>query len=226
MELTNAVFSCVKESCGRSSIRNRSPRFVINRLGVLLVEILHPDWPWLTKHSILALESLLKSSDKGFEWGCGRSTVWFARRVSEMASVEHNPVFAEKINGILKTENLKNASVTLREASRDAMFDNSHPYVAEIGKYPPEFFNIIHVDGLARDYCVLKAVKHLKPGGLLVVDNINVYLPYPDTKSPNSRKPADGPDGKLWIEFLEQVSDWRNFWTTNGVWDTTIWFKP
>ena len=67
---------------------------------------------------------------------------------------------------------------------------------------------------------MLRAVELLKPGGLLILDNSNHYLPHP-SRSPLrvTRPPSDD-----WETISRLVEPWRVIWTTNGCWDTTIWF--
>ena len=60
---------------------------------------------------------------------------------------------------------------------------------------------------------------------LLAVDNINWYLPS-DTIAPASRKPTEGCATPTWTEFANRVAGWRRYWTSNGVTNTCIWFKP
>jgi hypothetical protein len=86
-------------------------------------------------------------------------------------------------------------------------------------------FDLIIVDDLYRDHCALSAIEYLRPGGLLLIDNINWYLPSRSV-SPVSRRQEDGPASPLWAEFSDRVQAWRQIWTSNGVTDTAIWVKP
>jgi hypothetical protein len=65
----------------------------------------------------------------------------------------------------------------------------------------------------------------LKPGGLLVIDNVNWYLPS-RSRAPNSRTPALGPHGAVWTDIARELARWRSIWTSSGVWDTAIFVKP
>src|SRR5690606_2632205 len=44
-------------------------------------------------------------------------------------------------------------------------------YVESVHDYPPGSFDVIVVDGRARNACLRAARKHVKPGGLIVLDN-------------------------------------------------------
>ncbi|WP_261556537.1 hypothetical protein [Frankia tisae] len=60
---------------------------------------------------------------------------------------------------------------------------------------------------------------------MLIVDNANWFLPS-RSRSPNSRRAAEGAAGQVWTAVLKAIQDWRSIWTSNGVWDTTIFFTP
>lgn len=77
------------------------------------------------------------------------------------------------------------------------------------------------VDGYYRDECARRAVELVKPGGLLIVDNANWFIPHP-TRSPAS---ASNVASAVWGQFLSRVADWRMIWTSNGVSDTALWFR-
>ena len=64
--------------------------YLINRTNIWVHEKRRPDEPWLTRDMISILDGWLKDSDIGIEWGAGRSTVWFANRVSHITSIEHS----------------------------------------------------------------------------------------------------------------------------------------
>ena len=47
--------------------------------------------PWYSYAAIEFIEDKLKSDFRVFEYGSGQSTLWYAQRVKEVISVEHNP---------------------------------------------------------------------------------------------------------------------------------------
>ena len=199
----------------------------MERTRLFLEEKLHPDWPWLTTDAIRALESLLGKADLGFEWGMGRSTLWFARRVKNITSIEHNRIWYDKIVAQAREQGIDNVELVWHEvASPPPPAPDDHPYIAAIDHHPDHYFGFILVDGAYRDQCALKALDHLQPGGLLIIDNINWYLPNDWTLAPASRRSADGPASERWKTFEEKVARWRRLWTSRGISDTAIWFKP
>ena len=79
---------------GKEGTRERlkkllSPRYLASRVAVTLYEWRHPDAPWLTRAAIAWLEAHLRPEHRGFEWGSGTGTLWFARRSASLVSVEH-----------------------------------------------------------------------------------------------------------------------------------------
>jgi predicted O-methyltransferase YrrM len=201
-----------------------TPRYLFDRAANLLYQKLHPTYPWLTPAAIRLLAGSLDFHSWGLEFGSGRSTVWLARRVKRLFSVEHNPEWHEKVKKNLEFYAIGNVDYHL--APREPEGSTGTPaYVRLAGELPDRELDFVLVDGIYRDQCVLACLPKLRSGGLLVIDNVNRYLPS-RTRAPHSRTPADGPDGPGWGQVAEQLKDWRLFWTSNGVFDTAIYFKP
>ena len=199
--------------------RHWTPHYIYHRLGLVVYQRRCPNAPWLTRAMVEILESWLKPADRGFEWGSGRSTVWFAEKVRSLVSVEHNPHWYGRISTELKAKGLENVEYHLCENAQD--------YSRLAGKFSSESFDFCFVDGETRDDCALAAISLVKPGGIVIVDNCNWYLPTPKhSRSPFSRRPEQGPYTGKWAAYLDGVRGWREIWTTNGVTDTALWVKP
>lgn len=199
------------------SIRHWTPRYVVDRLRQLAYQRWHPEAPWLTRDMIELLGPRLTRAHRGLEWGAGRSTLWLAARLGSLVSVEHDETYYGRVRAQLEHRSLRNVELRCCPAETD--------YVAVADSLPPASLDFVLVDGVARDRCALAALPRLKPGALLVVDNINWYLPCA-SRAPNSRRPQDGPASDAWGRFAEQVKGWECVWTTNGVTDTALWVKP
>ena len=63
-------------------------RYIANRLRERLYQFTHPNRPWLTPMACQILETLLRSDDVGLEFGSGRSTLWFAKVMRHLTSVD------------------------------------------------------------------------------------------------------------------------------------------
>ncbi|HPO44279.1 MAG TPA: class I SAM-dependent methyltransferase [Spirochaetota bacterium] len=198
-------------------------RYIFSRFAEICYRMTHPAHPWLTLKANRLLSDLLRPESVGIEFGSGRSTVWFARKVTRLISVEHDKEWFDKVRALLRRGNLGNVEYFCRNAAA-APF-SPQGYLSPLLKEPQNHFDFVLVDGLFRDLCAILAVKHVKVGGFIVIDNVNWYLPSASS-SPNSRTSADGPASYLWGKFLDSVREWKAQWTTNGVSDTAFYFKP
>lgn len=215
------------ENKRRRSFKHWTPRYIFNRANEIYYQRLAPDHPWLTRAANGLLQTLLKPSDQGLEFGSGRSTIWLAKRVSALTSVEHNRLWYDKVYTLLQQERLNgNVQLLLHEchAATDARGPESD-YVTALNKFEDSSLDFVLVDGVYRSDCAVLAVPKMKPGGMLILDNANWFLPNEDASAPNSRRQSDGPAHSRWAEFLQLVEDWRSIWTSNGVTDTAIFFK-
>lgn len=188
-------------------------------------ERLHPDHPWLTKSANEILMRVLQPDFTGLEFGSGRSTLWLARRVGHLTSIEHDRAWHDKVSTMLNREHVNNVTYMLHEpACGEVEADTSH-YVRVLDSISPNSLDFVLVDGIFRSACANGAIDKLRPAGFLIVDNINWYLPS-DSHAPNSRTIRQGPASREWADFSDRVAGWRCDWTTSGVTDTAIFHKP
>jgi predicted O-methyltransferase YrrM len=172
-------------------------KYFAARLRVMAYQIRHPGAPWLTASAVHVLDRYLNKSMVGLEWGSGKSTIWFARRLRMLVSVEHDASWHARISRDLKRLGLSNVDYRLASAQSTA-----NPYVGIVTEFPDEHFDFVLVDGERRSECLEAAIPKLKPGGLLVLDN------------------ADQNHFVAALRGLEHRS------THNGVWRTDLFFKP
>lgn len=182
----------------------------------------HPDWPWLTRDAVRFLDLWLKPTDVVFEWGSGRSTVWLARRVAKVISIERNSLWYATVKHLAARWQRTTERIDLLLVPVGAGSDDQ--YARAIDRFDQDF-DLIVVDGDVRDACALNAIGKLKPGGLLLVDNANWFVPCA-SRAPGSRRVDQQPASEMWSRFCALVSDWRRVWTTNGVSDTAMWLRP
>lgn len=124
--------------------------------------------PWMNYGAISVLDSLVGPDTTIFEYGCGFSTVWLARRSAHVHSVEHNPEWAERVNAM--TEDRVNLRIV--PCAGDT-FDAppGDPYVDAPLSANGARFDLVIVDGMARRSCLPVAARCLAPGGILVLDD-------------------------------------------------------
>lgn len=203
-----------------------SPRYLTARIQNFLFLKRYPDKPWLTPDAIEFLDQWLRKADHGAEFGSGRSTIWFAKRVSTLLSVENNPDWYNKVKQWLQDENCDHVDYLLAgENENESDLIRASKYVNPAIELPEESLDIAVVDGRWRSQCANALICKLKPGGLLIIDNANLYLPS-NSHSPNSQSIDQGPATETWRIFWESTTKWRRFWTSNGVFDTALFFKP
>lgn len=202
-----------------------TPRYLGNRLAEMYYRRTHPGHPWLTEHANTALESYLKDSDVGLEFGSGRSTLWLADRTKFLTSIEHDASWHEKVTQMLKASACDNVNYKL--VPMDVPEDNAKDsaYARIFNTFEKDSVDYVLVDGAYRGICALNATRVIRPSGLLIIDNVNWFLPS-DSPSPTSRTRKQGPLGAAWLDVHQVVSTWRCIWTSSGVTDTAFFFKP
>ncbi len=208
------------------SFSHWSASYLWNRSKEKLYRRQNPDLPWFSPQAIEFLADYLLPSDTGLEFGSGRSTLWFAQKVGQLTSVEHNADWAEKVKAMLAARSLQNAELVFAPKLNGANPDIEHSeYVGVTSRFVAESLDFVVVDGIYRAQCALHSLPLLKRHAMLIIDNVNKALPSA-SKSPNSRSIKAGPDGETWTAVWRQIKPWRRFWTSNGVSDTAFFFKP
>lgn len=155
------------------------PIIFVRRLAYKIYEWRHPDDPWIAQGAVEFLNSRLNKDMKLFEWGSGRSTLWFSKRVNVVISIEYNSQWASKLAAMISDQKIENVDLRYvpldheHKAPTTRHYDQIPQYVAEIFKCDRESFGAIVVDGHYRLTCVDKCLDYIRSGGYLVVDNSN-----------------------------------------------------
>jgi SAM-dependent methyltransferase len=130
--------------------------------------------PWFSYAAIDFLEGFLTPEMTVCEYGSGGSTLFFARRVKSVFSIEDNPHWFDLVTRRLRQQALKNARLLL------FAFDFKNPVGFEHSAYlhamPDERFDVIVIDGSeewtkVRPICFAKAEHRVKRGGIILVDD-------------------------------------------------------
>jgi len=193
-----------------------SPRWVAARVSLVIYEHRFPDVPWIARDAVQILERFLDKNQVGFEWGSGKGALWLLNRSKMLTSVEHHRAWSESVRKKLERAGVHNA---------DYRHVEEESYCDVIDEFPDGHFDYVVVDGLFRDLATSKSLPKLRSGGLLVIDNVNWYLPSEST-TPQSRAMKEGPATALWATVGRELARWKTTWTTNGVNDTAIFVKP
>jgi len=113
--------------------------------------------PWFTYP---AVDFLLRADLSGlrvFEYGSGASTLFFARKVGEILSVDHDDMWSRRV--------AKRISPPHQVICRP----RGDLYTREIEKHGK--FDIVVIDGVDRAQCALVALKCLTPEGVMIWDD-------------------------------------------------------
>ena len=138
--------------------------------------------PWLPFRAIEWLEENLSRAMRVFEYGSGGSTLFLADRVGEVISVEHDREWHARTSDAISARGIRNCTYLLRPPERAAKPSvvsterayegmDFADYVASIHAYPDATFDLVSVDGRARNACVLASIPKTKAGGVILLDN-------------------------------------------------------
>lgn len=146
------------------------------------VSLMRADVPWWTYRAIDVVETWLMARPRApriFEFGAGASTVWLARRAGVVHTVEHHAGFAESVGEVFQDlPNIVMHVVPPEEAATPEVPSGKEghegldfaEYVATIDRVDGTF-DLVVIDGRAREACLASAVPRLAHGGLIVFDN-------------------------------------------------------
>jgi len=152
---------------------------------------LQMELPWMTYKSIDFLRETVTADYKIFEFGSGGSTMFLSQRCRQLVSVEHDPEWAVSVKEAITKRGVANVDFKLIEPVRGAIgegvdaadptsFASGEPpysscsfeaYVSSIDGYPAESFDMVIVDGRARQTCLGHAHSKVKVGGWLILDD-------------------------------------------------------
>jgi hypothetical protein len=113
--------------------------------------------PWFTFPAIEYLSQIDLTQFKIYEWGSGNSSKYFARRCHSIVSIESDKEWYDYgIKELAKNQKIVLCSPREYAASIDS--DN-------------QLYDLIIIDSLYRYECAKYALKHLKSGGIIILDN-------------------------------------------------------
>lgn len=190
----------------------KNPHLVVPRIRFWLFEKFNSDKPWLCVGTINALDRNLKPHMTGVEFGSGRSTRWLAGKLKSLLSVEHCEEWHHVVVKQLADANVRNVDyryIPLDHAESEPELDfypTTPKYVAVLDEFDDGTVDFVLVDGHYRTTCIHHALRTIRPGGLLVVDDTQMW-------SATGGPPV--PD------------DWECVDTsTNGIKTASIWRRP
>lgn len=119
--------------------------------------------PWCTYSFIKFIEPRLKKDFTVFEYGSGNSTIWYAKRVKQIISVENDEDWFKVVSKLLPV----NAKLIYIKSDIDGEYCRS--IINQNNK-----FNIIIIDGRDRINSIKFSVNQLTDDGIIVFDNSQI----------------------------------------------------
>ena len=138
--------------------------------------------PWLTYPFIDFIDKRLHKELEVFEFGAGNSSIYYARKVKNVISIEHSPEWHKiiKTNDKYKYKNLDVRLVEIPEELKIkgyhtmAFTNTENEYVFSL-KNLNRKFNIVVVDGLFRNSCIQHSLDSLTSDGIIFLDNTSKH---------------------------------------------------
>lgn len=147
--------------------------------------------PWITFSAIKFLEQTLTKEMVVYEFGSGGSTLFLAKKVKQVYSVEHDPKWLQTVSVAIKNKGYSNWSGQFIEpvyrseylgrspSDPDAYVSGSpdfkgysfRGYVESIDDFSDRYFDLVLIDGRARPSCFKHAVPKVRAGGGIMWDN-------------------------------------------------------
>ena len=140
--------------------------------------------PWWTFDAIDVVDDFLRTRPQArvLEWGSGASTLWLATRAASVASIEHDAAWGGRMARELSARDLDTVHLLVVEPRRGAGgITSAKPgfegldftaYADAVDRIEGDF-DLIVIDGRAREACLVRALDRLADGGLIVFDNVD-----------------------------------------------------
>ncbi len=185
------------------------------------------DNPGFTDEAISFLETYLTEHPdaKILEFGSGSSTVWLAKRTTNLTSVEINDNWHDFIKTTLE-------STPACKAVNYLLFNRTYETYADY--FGKESFDLILIKGAHRKRSVINAVELVKSGGIIMLNNSerafysSVFDHFNTCVYRGSEESAD--------PILESTTPWESVETVQASSDsdhyryqgqkTTLWYRP
>lgn len=174
-----------------------NPTKVISRIKYFSWELMNPDKPWWCPGTVDFCVKFLKPNMEGLEFGSGRSTVWLAGKVAKLVSVEHHPMWYEKVKNDLSEMKRKNVDYRLVEVAlpyttTEILAEGEAPeYVTITDDIKEGTLDFVSVDGRFRSHCIIHSIPKLKSGGIIIVDDIDYWGKVENIPVPKNWKVID-----------------------------------
>lgn len=140
----------------------RIPMALLNRItGKCKIQ------PWIVPEAIYWLKQNMGKEWQVFEFGCGWSTIWYAKHCYKIVSIEDNQNWYDIVKQRILKQKVQNCD--LRMVKLD-------DFITGITSFPDAYFDLVIVDSsevikTLRIDAVKAAMLKVKPGGYILLDD-------------------------------------------------------
>jgi tRNA A58 N-methylase Trm61 len=125
--------------------------------------------PWITYQAIEFFNQNLKKNHLIFEYGCGSSTIFFAKKVKKVVSIETNEIWFEIINKKIKEQNIDNVEIFLMtDGISNEKYEN---FLENYQKENNLDFDFVIIDSIKRFKCAQNVLKFINNKTKIVLDD-------------------------------------------------------
>ena len=185
--------------------------------------------PWITFSAIKYLKNTLTKDMVVYEFGSGGSTLFLAKRVKQVYSVEHDKTWFLTVSAAIKNKGYSNWSGRVIEpgyggehlekspSDPDAYISGSPDfkgysfknYVESIDDFSDGHFDLVLIDGRARPSCFKHAISKVRVGGYIMWDNTERSYYLEDIQNLQGELlRVDFPGPGPYVTYFTQTSIW------------------
>jgi len=155
--------------------------------------------PWITYPAIAFLSGIVRPEWRVFEFGTGNSTLWWSAKAAEIHSVDHNREWIDMVrrtapanchlHHVPENAQTEGTAMALAERYRSEISEPPPPvdpiyrrnaglitdsfaaYAGYLTRFPTGTFDLVVIDGMARNLCAWMAAEWAHPKRCIVFDN-------------------------------------------------------
>lgn len=155
--------------------------------------LINEQLPWINYEAIDFLSEFISEQSRVFEYGGGASTLYFLNKGARVYTVEHDDKWLDILRNRVERGKFSSqwtaiqvrpepSSIPFHQSlvfdpnlyfSLDSQFSgfNFRRYASSIDEHENGWFDLVVIDGRARPSCIKHAVKKVRIGGCLIIDN-------------------------------------------------------
>ncbi len=168
-------------------------------------------FPWYSKPFLDVLVTWNIADWDVFEWGGGYSTLWWASHCKSVVTIDSHVQWMASLEETINGLQLTNVNLKFRALGQKPHIGNGGEqtdYVLAIDE-DDKLYDCIIIDGEYRNTCAFRALAHLKPNGIIILDNAN--------------QASVGLDSQITFELLKGYEHYSFLQPGHRDWRTDYW---